>query len=78
MMYSEVISVGLAQIEAENEAGLFGNKPVGRIFYLKSVFGYTDTPEAKRNNGPDNLVIACPEQAEKALRMLDYFDDDDT
>ena len=78
MMYSEVIGVGLAQIEAENEAGLFGSKPAGRIFYLKSVFGYSDTPESTQNNEP-SLVIADAKQAEKAMRMLmndDYKEKD--
>jgi len=78
MMYSEVIGVGLAQIEADNEAGLFGSKPVGRIFYLKSVFGYSDTPETTQSNEPP-LIIADAKQAEKAMRMLmndDYMETD--
>lgn len=74
MMYSEVITLGLRVIEADNEAGLFGNKPVGRIFYLKSVFGYQDTPEATQSNEAP-LVIANAEQARKAMRMLMSDDD---
>ena len=78
MMYSEVVALGLRVIEADNEAGLFGSKPVGRIFYLKSVFGYSDTPESTQNNEP-SLVIADAKQAEKAMRMLmndDYMEKD--
>lgn len=69
MMYSEVVTLGLRVIEADNEAGLFGSKPVGRIFYLKSVFGYSDVPEPTKNSEPE-LVVADAEQARRAMAML--------
>ena len=69
MMYSEIITLGLRVIEADAEAGLFGSKPVGRIFYLKSVFGYSDVPEPEQNNEPA-LIVADAEQARRAMAML--------
>lgn len=74
MMYSEVVSIGLAFIEAENEAGLFSNKPVGRIFYLKSMFGYSDTHETTPNRTPESIV--APEKARMILAMLDNDEND--
>ena len=69
MMYSEVITLGLRVIEADNEAVLFGSKPVGRIFYLKSVFGYSDVPEPPQDREPA-MIVADAEQARRALAML--------
>lgn len=46
MTYSEIMLVGIAYIESEMEVTILeGKKPVGSIFYAKSVFGYSDVPD---------------------------------
>ena len=69
MMYSEITRIGCAYVEAEvEELVLTGNKPVGSIFYLKSVFGYSDEPSQAPVN-TDNR-IATKEDAEAGIERI--------
>lgn len=67
MTYSEIMLRGIAHIEAEMEENLLkGTKPVGSIFYAKSVFGYSDAPD-RGSQMQEVPRIATREDAENAL-----------
>lgn len=84
MTYSEIMLRGIAYIEAEvEETILKGQKPVGSIFYAKSVFGYSDAPDrgtpmqehpriadrAEATEALDNLIDE--ESIKRAILMLE-------
>ncbi len=75
MPYSELVAKGLAEIESDCEMRLFGNKPVGAIFYLKSVFGYSDNPDMAIGETPKQ--IATDAQMRRGLIDTGIYKEDD-
>ncbi len=75
MPYSELVAKGLAEIESDCEMRLFGNKPVGAIFYLKSVFGYSDNPDTAIGETPKQ--IATDAQMRRGLIDTGVYKEDD-
>ena len=82
MTYQEVIGTIIAVVEANCEEGLFGSKPVGRIYYMKAVFGLSDQPREAPVEIPAALVdketaehqleqLINEEAAREALRMIE-------
>lgn len=65
MTYSEVMGTLILVVEASCEEGLFGSKPVGRIYYMKAMFGLSDQP----NEAPVKSAsfVADREAAEQAV-----------
>lgn len=80
MMYSEVVETLIAVVEADCEEGLFGSKPVGRIYYLKAVFGLTDQPHTApietdtfvpdREAAEQSLLTLIDEEAAKRAMLM--------
>ena len=66
MTYSEIMSMCVSYIEAETEVTIMtGRKPVGAIFYAKSVFGYSDAPERAKIQAQPRVVDK--EEAEASI-----------
>lgn len=65
MTYQEVIGTLIEVVEANCEEGLFGSKPVGRIYYMKAMFGLSDQPNSAPVESPS--FVADREAAEQSV-----------
>ena len=66
MTYSEIMSMCVSFVESETELTIMtGKKPVGAIFYAKSVFGYSDAPERAKIQAQPRVVDK--EEAEASI-----------
>lgn len=66
--YSEILQKAMLAIEAQTEERLYSKGRVGDIFSLKAVHGWQE--ETSPHTVNQTLVLASPEQARGAIKML--------
>lgn len=66
--YSEALQKAMLAVEEQTEERLYSKGRVGDIFSLKAVHGWQE--DSQPQSVTNNLVIASPEQAKRAIDLL--------
>lgn len=66
--YSEALQKAVLRVEEQTEERLYSKGRVGDIFSLKAVHGWQE--DSQPQSVTNNLVIASPEQAKRAIDLL--------
>ena len=66
--YSEALQKAVLRVEEQTEERLYSKGRVGDIFSLKAVHGWQE--DSQPQTVTNNLVIASPEQAKRAIDLL--------
>jgi hypothetical protein len=66
--YSQALQKAMLAVEEQTEERLYSKGRVGDIFSLKAVHGWQEDNTPQTVN--QTLVIASPEEAERAIKML--------
>lgn len=68
IMFSEALQKAVLRVEEQTEERLYSKGRVGDIFSLKAVHGWQEDSQPQQVT--NNLVIASPEQAKRAIDLL--------
>lgn len=68
IMFSEALQKAVLRVEEQTEERLYSKGRVGDIFSLKAVHGWQE--DSQPQSVTNNLVIASPEQAKRAIDLL--------